>query len=157
MTNQTDIQFKIATILRSIGSIKCLKKAEGLIHVASPMSNLHLRNLDLNSSDITSLVSSFQEGTEVNNYSIKSISFSYNNLLGDNGAIVLMKNLTKSITEVGLVSCGITDIGGREILNWMRNSPNLQMICMEQNSFSEKLRLEFKAFKADNPRILVIY
>ena len=71
--------------------------------------------------------------------------------------IVLMKNLPKSICEIGLVNCGISDIGGIEILQCMLNSPNLQMICMEQNNFSEKLKLEFNKFRTANPHILVVY
>lgn len=150
-------QTKIANILRKIGTKKCLEKAKMLDNASSPVSTLHLRDLDLNSSNIISISNCLkqQEGT---NYSLlKSISFSYNKLIGDTGVIALTESLPKSICEIGLVNCGINDIGGIELLNWMKNSPNLRMVCIEQNNFSEKLRLKFKKFSADNPQILVVF
>ena len=68
-----------------------------------------------------------------------------------------MKKLPKSILEIGLVNCGINDIGGAEILNWMRSASSLRMICIEQNNFSENLKSEFKQFSNHNPQILVVY
>jgi hypothetical protein len=87
---------------------------------------------------------------------IKSISFSYNHLIGDTGAIAIARSLPYSVCEIGLVDCGIGDKGGTEILNWMKTSPQLQMICIEQNNFSDKLKMEFKVFKNTNPKIMVV-
>lgn len=75
--------------------------------------------------------------------------------MGDPGAIALSKKLPRHIATLGLVDCGITDLGGMEILNWMKNSPNLQMICIEQNNFSARLELAFAAFKSTHPEIVV--
>lgn len=157
MINNKSIQIEIAKKLRIIGNKKCLEKAEILEQESSSMSALNLRDLELNSSNITSIVNSLKQEKELNQHLIKSISLSYNYLLGDSGTIILTKRLPISICEIGLVNCGISDIGGIEILNWMRNSPNLQMICMEQNNFSEKLRFEFKKFSTTNPQVLVVY
>ena len=94
----------------------------------------------------------------INDDCIKSISFSYNNLIGDIGATVLARSLLSSICEIGLVDCGINDKGGTEILNWVKTLPNLTMICIEQNNFSEKLKMEFKVFQKreskNNSRVL---
>jgi len=87
---------------------------------------------------------------------IKSISFSYNNLIGDIGATVLARSLPSSICEIGLVDCGIGDKGGTEMLNWIKTSPKLKMICIEQNNFSDRLKMEFKVFKKNNPKIMVV-
>jgi hypothetical protein len=70
---------------------------------------------------------------------------------------MIAKKLPHSIYEIGLVGCGIGDKGGTEVLNWMRKSYNLQMICIEQNNFSEKLKIEFNVFKKENPKVMVIY
>ncbi|MFT6148120.1 MAG: hypothetical protein ACJAUH_000800 [Saprospiraceae bacterium] len=156
MKNDKSIQLKIATILRKIGSKKCLAKAEMLEELASPRS-LHLRSLDLNSENIISIASCFsQENT--NNYNlIKSISFSYNTQMGNLGVTILAKNLPKSITEIGLVGCGISDSGGIELLNSMENMPNLQMICVEENHFSKEVSIKFREFSQNNPQILVVF
>lgn len=157
MTNNKNIQKGIAKILRKIGTQKCLKKAEIIERESSSESSLHLRDLALNSTNIIDIANCLNQKRDSGLHFLKSISFSYNPLLGDSGATVVIKNLPQSISEIGLVNCGISDLGGIEILNWMRNSPNLRMICMEQNNFSKKLKLEFDKFSAANPRVLVVH
>jgi hypothetical protein len=54
--------------------------------------------------------------TEANaNRSIKSISFSYNQLLGDDGTITIINYLPNTVNEIGVVDCGIGDCGGKII------------------------------------------
>lgn len=77
--------------------------------------------------------------------------------IGDEGAIFLAKNLAGSIQEIGLVNCGITDKGGSEILNWIKDSPHLRMICIEENNFSSKLKLRFADYKKDQPEIRLLF
>lgn len=117
---------------------------------------LNLRNLDLTATNITSILQSLNPEI-VGSNPLQSISFSYNPSLGDSGAIALSNHLPKSVTTLGLVSCGITDVGGIELLNWMKNSPRLQMICMEKNAFSEKLVLELRRFQNDHPHASIDY
>jgi hypothetical protein len=148
-----NIQTKIAKALQEIGGEKCLKKAIALKQNSNLISTLNLRDLDLTPLNMINIASCF-EGRDC---SIKSISFSYNRSLNDSGAVALMKKLPTSILEIGLVNCGINDIGGAEILNWMRSASSLRMICIEQNNFSENLKSEFKQFSNHNPQILVVY
>ncbi len=157
LTNNKSIQIEIVKILRRIGSKKCLEKAEILESESPSTSTLNFRNLDLSSPNIKLIVSCLRQEGKHNKHPIKSISFSYNHLLGDSGAIALVENLPSSTSEIGLVDCGISDIGGIEILNWMRTSSNLRMICMEGNNFSKKLKLEFKKFSTANAQVLVVY
>lgn len=157
MTSLTNIKnSQIIQALCNIGTEPCLKKARALEKESSPIRTLSLRNLSLSASDVTSIANCLNPEKETDNDLIKSISFSYNSLLGDSGVIALAKNLSKNIREVGLVNCGISDIGGSEILNWMKNAPQLQMICMEQNNFSETLKSAFREFSRENPQILVV-
>lgn len=144
---------EIAAALRKVGSKKCIEKAEILENESSNLTTLHLRDLGLTCAGIKSITDCFEQ----ENSSFKSISLSYNHLLGNEGVIILMKKLPKTFSEIGLVNCGISDDGGVEILNWMKNSTNLKMICMEQNNFSEKLRANFQKFNIANPQILVVY
>ena len=112
------------------------------------------RNLGLNPKDVLNICDVILKGHLP---SITSISFSYNPDLGDEGAFILLKYLPQSIQEIGLVDCGIGDDGGLAILNWVRDTPNLRMICIEQNNFSQKLKAEFHKFVKDNPNILLVY
>ena len=155
MTINRSIQ--IANILRKVGNKSCLAKAEMLEKESPPMSFLALRSLDLNASNVISIASCLKQEKEDPNHLLKSISFSYNLLLGDDGAIALTEHLPDTICEIGLVNCGINDRGGMEVLNWIISLPNLQMICIEQNNFSETLRSEFRKFNGDNPQVLVVY
>lgn len=143
---------QIATILREIGTHKCLKKAEALEQESSPNGFLNLRNLDLDASNVKAIARCLNQEQEP----LQSISFSYNVRLGDLGATALSNHLPKHTGEIGLVNCGIGDVGGMEILNWMKNAPQLQMICMEQNNFSALLKSEFRKFSNNNPQILVV-
>ncbi len=145
---------KIANVLREIDNLECLKKAETLESGKSEISTLNLRNLGLKSIDILAITDILEK--DDNSNFIKSISFSYNHLIGDLGATLIAESLPTSACEIGLVDCGIGDKGGAEILNWMKTSPNLRMVCIEQNNFSDKLKMEYKAFKKDNPKITVV-
>jgi hypothetical protein len=105
-----------------------------LEEIITPIKILHLISLELNAANISNIANSLQEENN-----IQSISFSYN-AIGDLGTIALLEKLPKSITEIGLVNCNITDNGGIELLNWMKNAPQLQMVCIEQNNFSAELK-----------------
>ncbi|MFT6502971.1 MAG: hypothetical protein ACJASQ_003103 [Crocinitomicaceae bacterium] len=149
------LNIEIAKLLRKKGNLECTQKSENLENGTSEISNLSLRNLGLNEKDIADITTIIEQGNDTIN--IKSISFSYNQLIGDAGATLIAKKLPHSIYEIGLVGCGIGDKGGTEVLNWMRKSYNLQMICIEQNNFSEKLKMEFNIFKKENPKLMVVY
>jgi hypothetical protein len=151
------MQKEIVSALREIGNKKCLEKAEVLENESPSIKSLNLRSLELDSSDIITIAACLNQGGNHEKNTINSISFSYNYSLGDSGATTLAKSLPKSICEIGLVDCGIGDVGGFEILAWMRNSTRLRMICMEQNHFSERLRFELEKFSRGNPQILVVY
>jgi hypothetical protein len=147
---------EIASVLRKFGSKKCIEKSE-ILETKSPSGNtISLRNLELNASNIVCIASCFKKEGGPTSHNIKSISFSYNVLLGDSGAIALANNLPKSICEIGLVNCGINDLGGIQILKCINGLPNLKMICIEHNNFSEKLKLEFRKFNNNNPQVLVV-
>jgi hypothetical protein len=148
---------KIATILRENGNSECLKKASLFETQTSKTTTLHFRNLDLNTANIMAIAAILREEKEHHGDGITSISFSYNHRLGDLGVTHIIKSLPASVSEIGLVNCGIGDKGGYEILHWMKATPNLQMICMEQNNFSDTLQTEFNIFKKENPTIMVIF
>lgn len=117
---------------------------------------LDLRSRNLKPSDIATIAESLRAYQKNSKNVISSISFSYNPLLGDLGIRALVKYLPYSIREIGLVGCGIGDTGGLELLNWMKNVPNLQMICIENNNFSDDLKINFQMFSDENPQTMVV-
>jgi hypothetical protein len=147
----------MAKALRKIGNLKCLEKAKVLETDLSQTSSLNLRNLSLSSSEIAPIIAALEEEKSCNSNFITSISFSYNQLIGDLGVIAIVRSLPYSIREVGFVNCGIGDKGGVEVLKWMKKATSLDMICMEENNFSEALKLELRDFINKNPNVMVVF
>ena len=58
--------------------------------------------------------------------SLQSFSMSYNPNLGDEGVLILVKTLPSTVTEIGLVQCGIGDKGGDALMTWASKAPKLQ-------------------------------
>ena len=143
--------------MRRIGSTECLVKAATLEKQEFKTSTLNLRNLKLKAIDIGEIAKIIQQGKEHNDDALKSLSFSYNPLMGDEGATFIAHSLPKSVSEIGLVGCGIGDNGATEILKWMRNSTELKMICIEGNNFSDNVKRDYQAFKKDHPHIMVVF
>ncbi|MDF1695792.1 MAG: hypothetical protein P1U56_08180 [Saprospiraceae bacterium] len=146
---------KIVEVLRQTGKVKCIEKVEELELNSSLNKLLNLRSLGLSVSDVRGICSILKEGND--HLKIKSISFSYNPLIGDEGAVLIAQSLPFSIGEIGMVGCGIGDIGGRELLKLVKNTSNLSMICIENNNFSDALKAEFKAFQKRNPTALFVF
>lgn len=156
MKQHKNIQSKIAEVLRRIGRKECLEKAELLTGSENKSSSLNLRSLGLIHTEAMQLALVLKEIESKGNSKIDSISFSYNSSLKDKGAVTLIKSLPISIRELGLVNCGIGETGGQELLNWVKSAPNLKMICAELNSFSDKLKSDFRKFSIQNPQIIVV-
>lgn len=114
----------------------------------------HLRDLALNAEDISPIMDIILKANSQRQ--TKSISFSFNPLIGDEGAIIIANKIPKTVTEIGLVKCEIGDEGGKELLKKIKQMPDLRMLCIEQNKFSNKLKTEFNQFRKNNPHILVI-
>jgi hypothetical protein len=132
-----------------------IKKVESLEIEVSQIGTLNLRNLGLKPIDITAITNILEQENNNDGF-IKSISFSYNDLIGNVGATKIAKSLPLSICEIGLVGCGIGDKGGNEILNCIKKLPDLKMICIERNNFSDHLKMKFITFKKNNPKIMVV-
>lgn len=104
---------KIAQILTQTGKSRLFKYASERID-NDQNKTLHLRNLDLDVPTIISVLLE-KENTDINSQ-IKSLSVSYNQLLGDEGAIAIEKHLPYYIAKTGLVDCKIGDVGVKAIL-----------------------------------------
>ncbi len=153
--SKKNIQQKSAAVLRKIGSKACIEKARTLESTAAQMTSFNFRSLGLSTSAILSIAGILRQ--EKDSQAITSISFSYNRLMGDAGAIALAQSLPDSIREVGLVDCRIGEKGGTALLDWIKEAPNLKMICIEQNQFSDALRVAFREVGKEKPNVLVVF
>lgn len=142
---------KVITILKTKASHKSLNKAIELAASSFPLQSIEFRGLDLTASEVCTIVKHLSHETE-----LRSVSFSYNVLLSDAGAVALSNNLPDSVKELGLVNCEISDEGGLAILGWMKSANNLSMICVEQNQFSDKVKSKFQLFESKNTHIIVV-
>ena len=113
----------------------------------------HLRGLNLNASNVISILNFFEIKSSP---TITSISFSNNPEIGDIGAIEIANQLPKSIREIGLVNCGITDSGGKEILNSIQNLTHLKMLCIKKNSFTSVLINKFQKYQSEHVNTVII-
>lgn len=150
------IRKEIANVLKNIGTSERLQKAKILEDDISQIRMLHFRSLQLGSNDVLAIAAVFEQNKAYAEEFINSVSFSYNPRIGDAGVAAIASSLPVSLSELGLVDCGLTDSGGIELLRWMERATELKMICMEQNNFSEKLQTEFRVFQKNNPHIMVV-
>ena len=119
-------------------------------------SSYNLRSLDLKASDVIAIANILKSENQKGNGYVTSISFSFNHDLGDLGAEALSKSLPNSLTEIGLVGCEIGDKGGLHILEGIKKMPHLNMICIENNKFSEALKNEFRTYSNSKPHMLIV-
>ena len=96
----------------------CLKKAK-LLEFNKPQTRiLNLSNLSLKKIDIAAILES---GKDKNDNFIESISFSYTNVIGDNGATIIMSRTYCFLTPFSIV-LGDTCVGGLRLVigsyNW---------------------------------------
>jgi hypothetical protein len=124
-------------------------------------SSLNYRNRHLTIKEISNIIDNLvpiTNGTDIvkNSVGLRSISFSFNTAFSNQGAIAITKLKIPTLTQIGLVACGIKDEGGKALLEWFKTMPQLSMICVEQNEFSNALKLEFRKFSSESQQLLVI-
>ena len=151
MNSSKPLQNKIVTLLRNIATSACIAEANRIESLPTLKRRFHFRNLNLSTTNLEDLFDLLDQ----EEYKIISISFSHNPI-GDEGAILIAERLPNYIEEIGLVDCQISDLGGRAILEILNELTKLDMICIEKNSMSNALKLEYQKYGAFNPNLMVI-
>lgn len=141
MKDTDSLQQRIAKVLRNKGNEQCLKQAALFEGAEAPFHSLHFRNLDLQANDVAAIAACFEGAADLQ--SLRSVSFSYNPI-GDEGAIALAKQLPMNLSELGLVGCGMGDVGAQALLEWAKKATNLSMLCIEQNNLSSEWKNAFR-------------
>lgn len=139
------VAITLANALRSIGSEPCLAAAAALEAPQNDNGDIrfHLRSAGINTSDVVTIAEALRALPNKEASSLVSLSLSYNEALGDAGAISLAHALPPTLRELGLVGCGIGDQGGEALLQWTKQAPHLRMMCIEENKFSYETRMQF--------------
>jgi hypothetical protein len=135
------------------------KVAETLLSLTKSKSSydLHLRNAGLNYRQIKSIAEAIRTVHENGGPSLQSFSMSYNSNLGDEGVLILVKNLPQTITEIGLVNCGLGDKGGEALMRWSTNAKQLRWLCVEENIFSNDIKDRLRKLGQESSDLLVVF
>lgn len=158
MTEPSTIAITLANALRSIGSESCLVAAASLEASQSNDGDIrfHLRSAGIDASGAMIIAEALRSLPNREASSLVSLSLSYNEALGDAGAIALAHALPPTLHELGLVGCGIGDQGGEALLQWAKQAPRLRMMCIEENKFSYEIRMQFAKLAREKSRLFVI-
>jgi hypothetical protein len=135
------------------------KVADTLLSLKNSESSydLHLRNADLNYNQIKSIAEAIKTVHENGGPSLQSFSMSYNSNLGDEGVLILVKNLPHTITEIGLVKSSIGDKGAEALIKWSTNAKHLRWLCVEENIFSNDIKVRLRKLGQERSDLLVVY
>jgi hypothetical protein len=147
----------IETLISSHNPV-CKTAAAQLILLPDNIASydLHLRNANLNQDDIALIAKAINSVHSQGGPLLGSFSMSYNANLHDQGVLSLVKFLGASLTEVGLVQCGIGDKGGDALIAWASKAPNLKWLCVEHNAFSEQSKQKLVALTKEHKQLLVV-
>lgn len=144
--------------LRKIGKDACIRAAYKLETAQASNSpfSLHLRDAGLDVSDAEVLAKALMEFSSGNGQMLQSFSVSYNPLLGDKGATALARSLPQTVSELGFVGCQLGDAGGEALLKWATQASRLNMICVEENAFSQSTKMRFRELAREEAGLLVV-
>ena len=157
--NHENVSMKLANALRAVGGSDCIAEADWLEARARNERSgihLHLRNMNLDVRAITIIADAIRSLPSDESSLLRSLSFSYNEALGDEGIIKLVSALPNTLVELGLVGCTMGDLAGEALLRWASNAPNLNMLCIEENKMSESVRNQFARLGHSKPGLLLV-
>lgn len=157
-SDSTDMNLThLINALRSIGKPVCSNAADRLAATdVNTGFDLHLRRAELNEADARLLAAGLQRSATGDGLGLASFSASFNPDLANNGTQALIEAFPDSITELGLVGCSIGDAGGRAILRWAETAPKLRLICVENNHFSDSMKVQLNDLANRGQKKLVV-
>ena len=144
--------------MRSLKNPVC-EKAAGIIESQFKKGNpyvLHLRDAMLSEIDAKIISGSIQLLQKNRNIRLKSVSVSHNPKIGAGGAIAILGALPKHIEELGMVGCNLDDSIGSHIIKFINQSKSLKLVCVEDNNFSQKMRLTIGDLKKRKAKCTIV-
>jgi hypothetical protein len=148
----------LITGLQSIGGPVCLAAADRLQSTMTPTTNfdLHLRRAGLDGRGAVILADAIREVATSTGAALRSFSASYNPDLTDAGVIALSAAFPLTMSDLGLVGCGIGDRGDLGVLSWAQNAASPRMICIEENDLSLDVRAQFSKLGRARTALMVV-
>lgn len=148
----------LARVLRATDKDICVAAAARLENLSAMASSfdLHLRSAGLDTADATNIAAAIRGSTADEQLSLRSFSSSYNPDIGELGAVALINSLPPTLSEIGMVGCGLGDESGEALLDWVQNASSIRMICVEGNAYSPKMRQRISNLRKDRSGLTVI-
>jgi hypothetical protein len=145
-------------VLRSTHKPVCEAAATELAALTSNPSsyNLHLRNASLTPAEIEHIAKAIKTVDDDHGPALQSFSMSYNPKLRNEGVLSLVHSLPATVTEIGLVGCGVGDHGAKALITWVAKAPKLRMLCVEQNALSSATKVQLLKLSEQRPHLLVV-
>lgn len=141
--------------LTKIDKPKSLKVAKELTS-SNNSYDLIIRRANLNILDADEISNAIKKISHQKAPLLKTISMSFNKDLKDEGIIKILNVLPTTTSTIAFVECGITDIGGQKIIDWVYNQKAIKQIYLEGNFFSKNIINQFIKLKKDKPDITMI-
>ncbi|MFT6103975.1 MAG: hypothetical protein ACJA1E_000390 [Paracoccaceae bacterium] len=148
----------LSDALRATRKPVCVKIATHLegLKAASAGFDLHLRSAGLELPDAIAIAAALGDLPVANAPALRSFSVSYNPGIGDAGASALLAALPASVTEIGMVGCGLRDASGQTLLDWTQQARNITMICVEGNEYSPQMRDRISNLRQARPGLFIV-
>jgi hypothetical protein len=139
--------------LTSIGKPVCLDAAQKLSSNTSKAStyDLHLRSAGLTVRDATILAAAIRQTPN-----LRSFSASYNPDITDTGIATFAAAFPDTMHELGMVGCGMRDLGALAILDWAHRASGPRMVCIEDNKLSKGTKSAFMTLKEQHKSITLV-
>ena len=134
---------KLILCLRQINTKICLEVANKLEAETGHRINLELREGQFRKGDIKKICDVLSTLLNQQEFHISSFSLSYNKIT-DNEIKMLSASMPINLEQLGLVGCSISDTGAEYLLEWLKRSNKLKLLCIEDNSISNELKAKFK-------------
>lgn len=147
--NNETLEATVQAALWSSGSTARVNAAD-----PSGKVSLHLRQAGIDAIGAAHLATALSKVSQSQRARLHSFSLSYNEIK-DEGTIALAGALPRTLVELGLVNCSISDKGGMALLEWARRAQGLRMICVENNAMSAGMRSEFRRLQKTQPGLSV--
>lgn len=135
--------------LREIGEPVCSQMAAKLEADGFPASgfDLHLRRAGLSPQDALAIAQGLNALRLHDARAMRSFSISYNQEIGETGAVALVDALPASLPEIGMVGCDLGDESGEALMQFALDAPKLKMMCIENNAFSPEMRRRLETLR----------
>lgn len=132
----------------------CLRAANRLTSLggAPATFDLHLRHANLDDNDAINIADALSNSS----VTLGSFSASFNPGLQEHGAIALINSLPKTVAEIGMVGCGLSDESGKVLLDWAGRAVTLRMLCVEQNHFTTEMRQKISDLCKNKDGLMVV-